>query len=415
MTITNHFFQNSIYNLAIKLYGLSIGIAAIFQPKAKKWIDGRKNYFENLGNTLKSNQQPIAWFHCASLGEYEQGRPVIDAFEAAFPKFQIVVSFFSPSGFENANLKADECKIYLPLDTPVNAKKLISILNPAIVFFVKYDFWKNIIHEIHHKNIPLICFSANFRKNQIYFKSIFFAEIVKSFNMIFVQNQKSKNLLETIDIKTVRVLTDTRFEQVLERKINQNLSSLFEDFKQQKNIIVAGSVHQKDMDVLIPFINQDSYYQFLIFPHEINYKQIQKWRNSISRETALIGEKTVDVVFIDKIGLLTDTYSLAKFAFVGGGFGAGLHSILEATVYGIPVLFGDKAFQKFEEAKKLIHLEIAFAIKNETELAEKLVKIEDSPDFFKKTSELCTAYFHSKSGASEAIIEYVKSQKLISD
>jgi 3-deoxy-D-manno-octulosonic-acid transferase len=382
-------------------------IISFFNPKVKKWILGQQLVFEKLELAFKSNQKPTAWFHCASLGEYEQAKPVIEAFKKNYPAYQIVITFFSPSGYENVH---QEFVFFLPLDTAKNALRFIKIVQPKIAFFVKYDFWPNYLSVLQNKQIPAIAFSAIFRPNQVYFKYRFFKQILTRFDVIFIQNLASKKLLESIGIQNCIINSDTRFDAVLERKNKPKINLFLNEKLLSKKTILLGSIYEEDMKILIPFINQNADFNYLIFPHEINLDSIQKWGKQLDRKFVLFSENQMDcpIVFVDKIGLLADAYQWANYAYIGGGFSKGIHNVLEAAVYGIPVFFGDKNYTKFEEAKDLIALKVAFPINNTADLLKNINHFERNPLELKKTSEICSQYFEAKKGATAGIMAYLK-------
>ncbi len=367
------------YNIAIYCYGLALRLAAPFNNRARLWVDGRKKEPDWSKLNLKSGKR--IWFHCASLGEFEQARPLIERLRNERNEDAIILTFFSPSGFEiRKNYDGADLVAYLPLDTPQNAGTFIARLKPDLVFFVKYEFWFNYLNQLKNQNIPVILFSAVFRPNQVFFKwySGLFRQMLKTFSHIFVQNNSSKVLLENIGIKA-SVANDTRFDRVYQIAQSRKSFPLIELFKSNTKIFIAGSTWQRDEELLIKLINENVLpdYKFIIAPHNINPARIDEIINelkpaavrlsALSAETAL----TAKIIVVDNIGNLASLYSYADIAYIGGGFNTSVHNILEATINNIPVLFGPN-HQKSEEAKELVDMQLAFTINDYTSLNEKI-------------------------------------------
>jgi 3-deoxy-D-manno-octulosonic-acid transferase len=420
--------QKTLYNLSIYSYDLAIKIASIFNKKAKKLIVGRSNIGHQLSvikkdssdYKLKTGDWELAWFHCASLGEFEQGRPVIERFKKEFPNYKIVLTFFSPSGYEiRKNYEGADYVLYLPSDTPAHAKQFIDAINPSIVFFVKYEFWRNYLDELNIRQIPTLLFSAIFRPNQVFFKWYggFFRESIQRFNHIFVQNENSKNLLQSIDYQEVIIAGDTRFDRVKEIVENKKRIEIVERFKGNKQIFIAGSVWEED---IIQIKNSLTLVEggeglFIIAPHEINHSQIENWQKQISLKSIKFSEVKEDtqlseyqVLIIDNIGMLSSLYQYTEYAYIGGSFGKGLHNILEAATYGLPIMFGNKAFHKFQEAVDLINLGGAFAISDSDELINKFKEISKTESKRKQIGQICSSYVLINTGATEKVIELTK-------
>jgi 3-deoxy-D-manno-octulosonic-acid transferase len=417
---------NSIYNFFIHLYVLIIKLLAPFNPKAKLWIDGRKGVFESLKFQIPNQKSKIAWFHCASLGEFEQGRPVIEAFRKEFPDYKILLTFFSPSGYEvRKNYPQADFIYYLPADTPENARKFIEIMQPKIAFFVKYEFWRNYLTELENHQIPVICFSAIFRKNQLFFKSygVFYRQLLFRFKHIFVQNQESLNLLQDIDYQQVTLAGDTRFDRVwqiamtvMSRESLVVSNDVFKNFKQNYQVLIIGSAWEEDMKVLIPMINSEQKLKYIIAPHEIQDEEIETWKSQIHLKSIRFSEITAQtqiadfqVLIIDNIGMLSSLYQYADFAYIGGAFGKGLHNILEAATFGLPLFFGNISYKKFQEANDLIQLRGAFSIQNSAAIS--LIINDLTINFEKKQqiSEICRNYVLENIGATEKIMSFVRS------
>jgi 3-deoxy-D-manno-octulosonic-acid transferase len=411
-----------LYNLLIRSYHAMIVTLSPINFKAKLWIEGRKDIFKRLKEAVGKSSQKIAWFHCASLGEFEQGRPLIERFRSEFPQYKILLTFFSPSGYEiRKNYNQADFIFYLPIDTASNAKRFVSIVKPSVVLFVKYEFWYHYISEIKKHKIPLISVSAIFRKEQLFFKSYgrFYADLLKSFDHIFVQNDESKQLLQQIDYRNASVTGDTRFDRVKQIASSAASIPVIEKFKEGKLLFVAGSTWPKDLAVLIPFINSlDKELKVIIAPHEIHAEEIDGFIKEIERpclkfsaaEVETVGK--AEVLFIDNIGMLSSLYRYCQYAYIGGGFGKGIHNILEAVVNGVPVLFGPN-YGRFKEAVDLVKLETAFAITSKEELEKKFDFLNSNDDVLRKITLLNKQYVEQNSGATENIIDYCK--KLLSN
>ena len=352
--------------------------------------EGRKGLLKKLENefSAQANGRPVAWFHAASLGEFEQGRPVMEAFRSRYPDYFILLTFFSPSGYEiRKNYNGADYVCYLPIDTSSNVRRFISAINPRIVFFIKYEFWFNYVNELFTRVSGLIAFSAIFRPEQVFFQSYggFFRRILFGFDHIFVQNKSSVDLLWRVNIINCSVAGDTRFDRV--RTIAANARELpeIEAFSSGNPCIVAGSVWDADMQVLIPVLNRlKGSFKAIIAPHEIKNDQIRSWRKSLKGRTILYSELTpetevssYDCLIIDNIGMLSSLYRYGNMAYIGGSFGAGLHNILEAATFGLPLMFGNKSYARFEEALELIEYGGAFPIADAAQAGELIGAVDE--------------------------------------
>ncbi len=404
-----------LYNIGIQLYYLLILAASAFNPKAKFWINGRRQTFGILKQKLPVGGKR-AWFHCASLGEFEQARPVIESFNQSYPDYTIVLTFFSPSGYEiRKNYSFAHCICYLPLDTKANAKRFVEMVNPDIVFFVKYEFWYHFLHTLHKKNIPTILFSAIFRQNQAFFKSYngWYRSVLSYFSHIFVQNSESKVLLNQINIKNVAESGDTRFDRVFQIATAAKLFPEVEAFKAGKKILIAGSTWHPDEALLKNYINKNTHgIKFVIAPHEIHRSNIEQLISSIERKTVRFSQiqqanlAEAEVLIIDNIGILSSLYQYGDIAYIGGGFGVGIHNILEAATFGLPIVFGTN-YQKFQEAKDLIKEGSAFAVKDENELNLILNKLLTNNDLLNSCGKISKEYVWRKKGATQQILTYL--------
>jgi 3-deoxy-D-manno-octulosonic-acid transferase len=403
-----------LYQLSLFFYRIGAGVISLINPKAKLFIKGRRNILKRITTSLNDNTSPIAWFHCASLGEFEQGRPIIERFKSDFPTYKVFLTFFSPSGYEvRKNYEHADYIFYLPWDSKKNARKLIQIVKPSVAIFVKYEFWNFYLSELKKQSIPLLSVSSIFRPNQIYFKPFgrFNLSILKKVTHFFVQNRSSKLLLEKHGVNNVSIAGDTRFDRVSEIVKFKKELPLVAKFKDQKKIMVIGSCWPEDLEVILPFINGYDM-RFIVAPHEIGNSCIKRIQKESMKETILYSnldaiKGTEDVLLVDNVGLLSSLYAYGEYAYIGGAFGAGLHNILEAATYGIPIFFGNKNFQKFNEATDLIDLGGAVAITSYTDLMSQF-------NVFKEDTALQIAgqvnkdYVKDNTGATDKIISYCK-------
>ncbi len=360
------------YSLGLQFYYLAILVASLFNRKARLWIKGRKGIFDKIREKVRSENN-IFWFHASSLGEFEQGRTLIETIKNKNKSVKILLTFFSPSGYEiRKNYKTADYIFYLPLDTKKNALKLIKSVNPTKVFFIKYEFWYHYLNQLEIKNIPVYLISANFRQNQVFFRWYggWFRKILQKFTHIFVQNKKSESLLKQIGIDNVTVTGDTRFDRVAEIAKQTKRIEITEKFRHGSQVIIAGSTWDKDEEILVEFINSSSTdIKYIIAPHEIHESSIQRIIKSINKPVIRFSSATLAnindyrVLIIDNIGMLSSLYRYADIAYIGGGFGAGIHNILEAATFGLPVVFGPN-YGKFQEAVDLVESGGAFPVNN---------------------------------------------------
>jgi 3-deoxy-D-manno-octulosonic-acid transferase len=353
-----------LYNLGIRLYTITIHLAALLNPKARQWVKGRKNIFKTIKASL-TGKEKVAWFHASSLGEFEQGRPVIEAFRKKYPAYTIVLTFFSPSGYEiRKNYQGADFIFYLPADTPANAKRFCELVNPRVAFFIKYEFWYNYLSELHQRQIPVYIFSAIFRPQQLFFKSYgsWYRKVLTYFTRIFVQDVHSQALLTRIGIENVEVGGDTRFDRVYDLVSQAKELPLIEKFVDGSKVIVAGSTWHKDEDLLVAYMNEASRHtKLIIAPHEVHKANIDRLEQLCDGMAIKYSEAEnadlakAKILIIDSIGLLSSLYRYGQIGYIGGGFGKGIHNTLEAATYGVPVVFGPK-YSKFLEARQLIDL-----------------------------------------------------------
>lgn len=407
-----------LYNIGIGVYSLAIRLAAPFNEKAGLLSKGRKEVWKKIHNIHRGNER-LVWFHAASLGEFEQGRPVIEKLRQTEPETKILLTFFSPSGYEiRKNYTGADYILYLPADTKRNAIRFIEIFRPDAAVFVKYEFWFHYLQELHNRQIPTYLISAIFRAEQPFFKSwgSLHRRMLGFFKCLFVQDEQSVKLLSDIHINQVRLTGDTRFDRVKQIADAARDIEKVAAFCNQQPAVVCGSTWPPDEDILLDYINHyTGTYKWIIVPHEIGENHIKsildKCRKKIIRYSQIANNPAeYDVLVIDCIGLLSAIYRYGNIAYIGGGFGAGIHNTLEAAVYGIPVIFGPK-YQKFNEAVTLIREGGAFSIQNGTELAEVLNSLIGNPVVAETAGKKALEYVTSQLGATEVIGEEVKSKR----
>lgn len=390
---------------------------ALFNHKIKLGVKGRANTFNILKNEIKKGDQAL-WFHCASLGEYEQGLPIFNLLRKDYPKHKIVLTFFSPSGFEiRKNAPFADVVVYLPLDTKSNAKRFINLVNPELTVFVKYEIWPNYLNEIKKNGLRALLISAVFRKDQSFFKwyGTQTKQALFAFEHIFTQNENSKNLLESIGYKNASVSGDTRFDRVLNQLQIDNTLDFIATFKQDKLCFVIGSSWPEDEAILVPYINQCKHdVKFIIAPHNIKAKQIEGLKNSIKKDTVLFSNKensnlkNANVFIVDTIGILSKIYSYADIAYVGGAMGkTGLHNILEPAVFGVPIIIGPN-HKKFPEAQAMIDNGNVFSVNDFSSLKNKIDLLIDNKTVREETGQKSFNFVKEKEGAIIQILNYLR-------
>lgn len=406
------------YNILIIITRFFLRVIALFNKKIKLFVDGRKETFQKLENNISKSDKTI-WIHCASLGEFEQGRPIIEKLKATYKNHKIVLTFFSPSGYEvQKDYKEVDVVCYLPLDTKSNAQKFIELANPEMAIFVKYEFWPNILNELKRQHIKTILVSGIFRENQIFFKSIGFwmRKSLKTFSHFFVQDVNSEKLLAHIGIHKVTVSGDTRFDRVSEITKQDNSLDFIEEFKQDQLTFIAGSTWNEDEELIVDYINDkaSNNEKFIIAPHNINSKEIKDLQNSINKKIVLFSEKEnqnlkeAQVFIIDTIGILTKIYSYADIAYVGGGFETGLHNVLEPATFGVPIIIGPK-YNKFKEALDLVNQGGCFVVYNKEEFNSQLKELFTDTDDRMKKGKITKNFISQNIGATKIILDYIKS------
>jgi 3-deoxy-D-manno-octulosonic-acid transferase len=400
-----------------------VWIASAFNPKAKQWVSGRKMQFRRIAKAIKPGDR-VVWFHCASLGEFEQGKPVIESIRKHFPNHKILLTFFSPSGYEvRKNTDVADFVFYLPMDTPVNARKFIRIVNPRIAIFIKYEFWFNYINELSKNKIPTLVVSAIFRSSQYFFKPWGFwsSHHLQKITHFFVQDEASLELLSKINVFHTDISGDTRFDRVLKLASEKRSIPTVEAFGKNKKLVVAGSTWPADEDILKELLLQlPNNFGLVLAPHEVNKERVdqvmKKFANFDPQLFSHFDDKTSDqsrVMVIDNVGLLSYIYRNAFIAYIGGGFGLGIHNILEAATYGLPVVFGPN-YHKFREANELIEKGAAFPIIGNTDSVEVVLELIGENLKYDEICKIARAYVQNNAGATSRVLDKVKSY-LIAD
>jgi 3-deoxy-D-manno-octulosonic-acid transferase len=405
-----------LYNVFVLIASKLLYLAGFFSPKIKLFVAGRVGVFEELEKKLNPTDKTI-WFHAASLGEYEQGLPVIQKIKEQYPLHKILVTFFSPSGYEvRKNNTVADITVYLPLDTKKNAKKFIALVKPELTFFIKYEYWPNYLNELKKRSLKTYLISGILRENQAFFKWYggFYRNALNAFTYFFVQNESSKNLLLQLGKTNVAVSGDTRFDRVAEIVEKDNTLDFIASFKNNQITLVAGSTWTKDEALLVDYINSTTnQVKYIIAPHNIDADQISKLQESLSRKSLLYSEKDgknlaeYDVFIIDTIGILTKIYSYGDIAYVGGGFGnPGIHNILEPATFGIPVVVGPN-YAHFAEAKALVALGGCITITNKKELHKNLYQLIADENYRNELGHICQTFIEMNKGATTIIVSKI--------
>lgn len=399
------------YNIGIRLYYLLAVCMAAFNKKAKAWVDGRRQ------QRITPTEQSI-WFHFASLGEFEQGRPVLEAVKAKYSAYQIVVTFFSPSGYEiRKNTPLADAVYYLPLDTPGNARKFIGAIKPAVAIFTKYEYWYHYFNELNQQQIPLYVISAIFRPQQAFFKWYggLHRTMLSKVTRFFVQDAASVVLLDKLGIKNILQSGDTRFDRVWANAAHPKVLPLIEQFKSGSPLFIAGSTWPADEDLLVTVVKRYSNWKFIFAPHEIGEDKINKLLQILPDGKAIrysqieVSSKRVDAfqcLIIDNIGMLSSLYQYADIAYIGGGFGVGIHNTLEAAAFGLPVIFGPN-YTRFKEAIDLISLQAGFTISTQEQLDEIADQLINDESTRRKSSNAARNFVAKSQGATDIIMQNI--------
>ncbi len=402
-----------LYTIVIQITGSLLNLIAIFNSKIKLFVDGRKNVFDILEQKIKPSDKTI-WFHAASLGEYEQGLPVIEKIKTEYPSHKIIVTFFSPSGYEvRKNNTVADATVYLPLDTKSNAEKFLKIVHPDMAFFIKYEYWLNYLNELKTQNTPTYLISGIFREDQMFFKWYggFYRKALDSFTYFFVQNEASKKLLLQLGKSNVAVSGDTRFDRVATILEKDNSLEYISQFKDNTLTVVVGSSWPKDETFLLDFINKNELnVKFIIAPHNIKDEQIGQLKNSITKKTVLFSEMQgknladFDVFIIDTIGILTKIYSYADIAYVGGGFGnPGVHNLLEPATFGVPIVIGPN-YSHFAEATALVNMGGCVSVSTKKELNDIFKDLILDDSIRSEKGHICSTFVLMNKGATNIIM-----------
>lgn len=407
-----------MYNIGMWLFERSVGLAALRNKKAKLWKEGRRDIFDRMSESIKPKED-IVWVHCASLGEFEQGRPIIEQIRKIDPSIKILLTFFSPSGYEiRKNYEGADYIFYLPIDCSWNVRRFMDIVNPKAAIFIKYEFWLNYLEELGKRNIPTYVVSAIFRPKSVFFRPWGWAwrKALKSFTTIFVQNEESKRLLKSIGHDNVVIAGDTRFDRVAAIAKMRRHIPIVERFKGNEPLFVAGSTWGPDEEILIELINDNPEVRFVIAPHEMDEGRINHIIASVKGGAARYTESTEEsdfsdtqVLILDTIGILSAVYGYATWSYIGGGFGVGIHNTLEAATFGLPIAFGPK-YKKFQEACDMIELHAATSIKSAKELKEWFGPLRDDKAHLERTSHAAKEYAEHNCGATALVVKAVFKQ-----
>jgi 3-deoxy-D-manno-octulosonic-acid transferase len=411
-----------LYNIIIRLFSAGLGVASLWNPKARLWVRGRKNLLHTIREALKNNDKPVVWMHSASLGEFEQGRFLLENIRKKYPGTCLVITFFSPSGYEvMKDYKGADHIFYLPVPTKRNARKFIELVNPKLVLWIKYDYWYHSLNELKKRKIPVLLVSAIFLKHYSFFKwyGKLNRKVLRSFTWLFVQTPESKKRLSSIGYSAnVSVSGDTRFDRVTDIAENFTPIAEIEQFCGNSQVIVAGSTWPEDEEELDHYANTHPEIKFIIAPHEIDehhLREIEKLFKHSVRYSRLKENKhsEANTLIIDNIGMLSRLYRYATITYVGGGFGSeGVHNVLEAAVFGKPVIFGP-VFNIFKEAIDLLEEGGAFTVETALELENILNELLSRKEFYAESCEAARKYVYSNKGATQKILDYIQENRLL--
>ena len=409
-----------IYTIGIVLFGFGARVKGLFVEQARRWVLGRRDIFARLEEAFRGldrSKHPVVWFHVSSLGEFEQGRPVMEELKVRRPATKILLTFFSPSGYEvRKDYAGADYIFYLPLDTPSNANRFLEIVQPETAFFVKYDYWFNFMDALHRRGIPLYVVAALFRPGQYFFKpwAGWFRRRLARVSCFFVQNEKSGELLSSAGITGWRLAGDTRFDRVAAIATKGERLPLIEEFAGDRPLFVAGSSWPPDEEIFFPMIRSGGFrMKFIIAPHDASPERVADIRRRLGVPSVTLSELTAghssaptDVLIIDSVGILSKIYRYATVAFIGGGFGKSIHNIQEPVTFGVPVFFGPN-FRSFPEAVDLVGLGGAFPVDSSAEFVEQVGLIMTDSVLHRKISDTCRGYVAANSGATGVILDYL--------
>jgi len=410
-----------LYDLGIWFYGFILRVISPFHAKAKLWVDGRKNILEHIEQTIEKGQKYI-WFHFASLGEFEQGRAVLEQIKKSFPQEKIIITFFSPSGYEiRKNTGLADHVFYLPQDTAGNARRFLDLIQPKFAVFTKYEYWFHYFNELHAREIRLLMISAIFREDQVFFKPYgsFFKGILKKVSYYFAQNKDSVDMLKWIGITNAGLAGDTRFDRVLELPIQHKAIPEVERFVGSSKTLVAGSSWKPDEELLRQLADDYNDWKMIIAPHEVHLAHIEDIQKLFGNVLLFSKFSTYSedeiknnrFLIIDNIGMLSSLYYYGQVAYIGGGFGVGIHNTLEAATYGVPVIFGPK-YEKYQEAVDLVTLMAGFSIRNIEDLKDVFTGLQNEI-IMKESGAAAVKYVKQRAGATQIIMKYLETEKLL--
>lgn len=407
-----------LYNIAVALYAFIIKIASIWIPKARLWCEGRQNIFQRMAQLIAPEDR-ILWIHVASLGEFEQGRPLIEKFKAERPEYKILLTFYSPSGYElRKDYKGADYIFYLPVDTPRNVRKFLDVAHPEIAIFVKYEFWLNMLFSLSKRGVKTYIVSAIFRQDSIFFRSYgsLWRKALRCFEVIFVQNEESKSRLKEIGIENSVVAGDTRFDRVAEIAKNAKHNELVERFQGSSNLFVAGSTWPMDEELLLRLVAENSDIKFVIAPHEIEKTRIDELAAKLPGALVYTQAEKVEnieecqTLILDTMGQLSSIYRYASWAYIGGGFGVGIHNTLEASTFGLPIAFGPN-YHRFKEARDMISIGACRSVSEYGELKEWFLQLKSKEAEYEKVSSLAKKYTQNHQGATAIILKNLTNKK----
>lgn len=403
-----------MYNIIIYIYLIGVAIASIFNQKVRKMWGGERQAFSILKEKVDPNAKYI-WFHAASLGEFEQGRPIIERIKETHPEYKILLTFFSPSGYEvRKNYEGADIICYLPLDTPINAIRFLRLVRPVMAFFIKYEFWYNYLHILKHRKVPTYSVSSIFRPDQVFFRwyGKEYSHVLKCFTHFYVQNEVSRDLLAKIGIKSVSIVGDTRFDRVLQIKSRSKVLPVVEAFKGESKVFIAGSSWQPDEDIFIPYFNEHKEWKLIIAPHVIGEDHLQQILSKLNRKAVRYTQttpeeaKNAECLIIDCFGLLSSIYHYGEIAYVGGGFGVGIHNVLEAAVWDVPVIFGPNN-KRFQEAQALLDDKGGFEIASADDFKQIADRLISDSKYLSDYGNRAGSYVKGKAGATLKILHEV--------
>lgn len=403
-----------MYSLAIYIYMLCAGVVSLFNRKARLLIRGHRDTWRILRSQIGDRR--YVWFHAASLGEFEQGRPLMERLRREHPEKRILLTFFSPSGYEvRKNYEGADVVCYLPFDTPLNARKFVRLAKPEMAFFIKYEFWRNYIDVLYHQEIPVYSVSSIFRENQIFFRpyGYKYARVLRRITHLFVQNEASRELLKRLGVTQVSVVGDTRFDRVIDIRRQARELPVAEAATRQGHVIVAGSTWPPDEDILIPYFNSHPDCRLILAPHVVSEDHLREIEQKLQRPALRYSQATpesaakADCLLIDGYGLLSSIYRYATVAYVGGGFGVGIHNVPEAAVYGVPVFFGPNN-RKFREARELIEAGGCFEIHSADDFNRQADRLFADAQAFTQAGQAAGRYISNNAGATDAVFSVVR-------